>query len=217
MDGAARSQSARCRRAGGLPRHSLRVRASSTRTRRPRRTTSTPITVLRHRDREHRASIAAIHDGTMLDKLLRARRQAITYGWFWQLQELPDAPESRYLYHLLAGHDFQEGLKNYRDLAFLGGTLARWQRQHGRLRRHARHARARVCRARAAGRRGARLGAPRRIRRDRATRSAASSTQIEAAQDVAALGTAEERDQWARIVRLEAALLDRAERRRNAT
>jgi hypothetical protein len=31
--------------------------------------------------------------------------------------------------------------------------------------------------------------------------------QIEAAQDVAALGTAEERDQWARIVRLEAALL----------
>ncbi len=31
--------------------------------------------------------------------------------------------------------------------------------------------------------------------------------QIEASQDVAALGTAEERDQWARIVRLEAALL----------
>ena len=31
--------------------------------------------------------------------------------------------------------------------------------------------------------------------------------QVEAAQDVAALGTAEERDQWARIVRLEAALL----------
>jgi hypothetical protein len=31
--------------------------------------------------------------------------------------------------------------------------------------------------------------------------------QVEAAQDVAALGTAEERDQWARIVRLESALL----------
>jgi hypothetical protein len=47
-------------------------------------------------------------------------------GWFWQLQELPDAPESRYLFPLLAGNDFQEGLKNFRDLAYLGSTLARW-------------------------------------------------------------------------------------------
>ena len=47
-------------------------------------------------------------------------------GWFWQLQELPDAPESRYLFPILAGNDFQEGLKNYRDLAYLGSTLARW-------------------------------------------------------------------------------------------
>ena len=41
-------------------------------------------------------------------------------------KNLPDAPESRYLYALLAGHDFQEGLKNYRDLVYLGGTLDRW-------------------------------------------------------------------------------------------
>jgi len=72
------------------------------------------------------ASIAEINDGTMLDKLL-VRDQRDQYGWFWQLRDIPNAPQSRYLYHLLAGHDFQEGLKNYRDLAFLGGTLARWQ------------------------------------------------------------------------------------------
>ena len=48
------------------------------------------------------------------------------YGWFWQLKNLPDAPESRYLYAVLAGHDFQEGLKNYRDLVYMGGTLERW-------------------------------------------------------------------------------------------
>ena len=49
-----------------------------------------------------------------------------TDGWFWQLKSLPDAPESRYLYAVLAGHDFQEGLKNYRDLVYMGGTLERW-------------------------------------------------------------------------------------------
>jgi hypothetical protein len=47
-------------------------------------------------------------------------------GWFWQLQTLPDEPESRYLYPILAGNDFQEGLKNYRDLAYMGSTLAGW-------------------------------------------------------------------------------------------
>ena len=52
--------------------------------------------------------------------------QDARYGWFWQLKNLPDAPESRYLYALLAGHDFQEGLKNYRDLVYMGGTLDRW-------------------------------------------------------------------------------------------
>ena len=72
------------------------------------------------------ASIAEINDGTMLDKLLK-RDANDQYGWFWQLKEVPDAAQSRYLYHLLAGHDFQEGLKNYRDLAFMGSTLARWQ------------------------------------------------------------------------------------------
>src|SRR6187399_556440 len=72
------------------------------------------------------ASMAEINDGTMLDKLLKPDAND-HYGWFWQLKEVPDAAQSRYLYHLLAGHDFQEGLKNYRDLAFMGGTLAKWQ------------------------------------------------------------------------------------------
>ena len=57
---------------------------------------------------------------------LLVKDQDARYGWFWQLKNLPDAPESRYLYALLAGHDFQEGLKNYRDLVYMGGTLDRW-------------------------------------------------------------------------------------------
>lgn len=52
-------------------------------------------------------------------------------GWFWQLQTLPDEPESRYLYPILAGNDFQEGLKNYRDMAYLGSTLSAWDESMG--------------------------------------------------------------------------------------
>ncbi|HEY5101304.1 MAG TPA: hypothetical protein VII70_00860, partial [Steroidobacteraceae bacterium] len=70
-------------------------------------------------------AIARVHGGKMLDSIL-AKEEAKHYGWFWQLERLPDQPESRYLYTVLAGHDFQEGLKNYRDLVFLGHTLDRW-------------------------------------------------------------------------------------------
>ena len=72
-------------------------------------------------------SIAAIKDGQLLDTLVKHDAQG-RYGWFWQLENLPDAPESRYLYHLLAGHEFQEGLKNYRDLDYMQRNLAEWDR-----------------------------------------------------------------------------------------
>jgi lipopolysaccharide biosynthesis regulator YciM len=48
-------------------------------------------------------------------------------GWYWRLEELPEGPEARYLYHLLATHEFQEGLKNYRDLSYLYENLDEWQ------------------------------------------------------------------------------------------
>lgn len=48
-------------------------------------------------------------------------------GWYWRLEELPTGPEARYLFHLLATHEFQEGLKNYRDLSYLHRNLDDWQ------------------------------------------------------------------------------------------
>lgn len=48
-------------------------------------------------------------------------------GWYWELEELPSGPEGRYLFHLLATHEFQEGLKNYRDLSYLHRNLDDWQ------------------------------------------------------------------------------------------
>jgi lipopolysaccharide biosynthesis regulator YciM len=150
-------------------------------------------------------SIVEINDGTMLDKLLK-RDEKEHYGWFWQLRELPNAPESRYLYHLLAGHDFQEGLKNYRDLAFLGGTLAKWQDSivafQDMLDTRERAYAERVPQADAVLASG-RLD---QYGGDRAN-AGGQLDQVEQSQDVASLGTAQEREQWARIVRLEAALL----------
>ena len=72
-------------------------------------------------------SIAAIRSGGFLDDVLAAAPDKDTVGWFWQLQNVPDAPQTRYIYHLLASHEFQEGLKNYRDLRIMKRNLEGWQ------------------------------------------------------------------------------------------
>ena len=72
-------------------------------------------------------SIAAIQAGGFLDSILEAAPRNGDVGWFWQLETLPDAPHTRYLYQLLASHPFQEGLKNYRDLRLMQANLARWR------------------------------------------------------------------------------------------
>jgi tetratricopeptide (TPR) repeat protein len=70
-------------------------------------------------------SIGAIRSGRLLDAALKAERDG-REGWFGQLADVPDSPESRYLYHLLAGHEFQEGLKNYRSLEAMSKNLSDW-------------------------------------------------------------------------------------------
>jgi hypothetical protein len=72
-------------------------------------------------------SITAIRAGGFLDTVLEAAPRNDDVGWFWQLEALPDAPHTRYLYQLLASHEFQEGLKNYRDLRLMQANLARWR------------------------------------------------------------------------------------------
>jgi hypothetical protein len=147
------------------------------------------------------ATIGRIHDGHMLDDLLATDKDA-RYGWFWQLKTLPDAPQSRYLYSLLADNDFQEGLKNFRDLIFLQHGLSGWDDSMQAF------AAMIDTRERAYAERLPRTDAllatdaPTRLR---AARAAVDSRldAIETGNDVAALGTAEEREQWARIAALE--------------
>lgn len=75
-------------------------------------------------------SITAIRGGGFLDAVLEATPGGAdgkdSVSWLWELQRAPDAPHTRYLYQLLASHEFQEGLKNYRDLRIMQGNLARW-------------------------------------------------------------------------------------------
>ncbi|MGQ0383741.1 MAG: tetratricopeptide repeat protein [Gammaproteobacteria bacterium] len=71
-------------------------------------------------------SIAAIRAGRLLQAALATQGDG-RQGWFAQLADVPDSPESRYLYHLMAGHEFQEGLKSYRALDAMSKNLARWQ------------------------------------------------------------------------------------------
>ena len=72
------------------------------------------------------ASIAQIRDGKLLERILGEEKKD-NVGWFWQLKNLPDAPESRYLYEMLAGNEFQEGLKNYRDLDYMRRNIDGWR------------------------------------------------------------------------------------------
>ncbi|MEJ1962488.1 MAG: hypothetical protein WDO56_13480 [Gammaproteobacteria bacterium] len=152
------------------------------------------------------AAIGRIQSGNMLDTLL-GKDDDKHYGWFWQLRNVPDAPESRYLYTVLAGHDFQEGLKNYRDLAYLGKTLDRWAESMQAFENMV------DTREKAYAERLPRTdallssGIQDQQQKTRDDLDAHLKT-IEAEGDVAALGSAQERDQWTRIQRLEAALAD---------
>lgn len=72
-------------------------------------------------------TIQHIESGQLFDEFLEDDPLDST-GWFWRLEELPEGPEGRYLFHVLATHEFQEGLKNYRDLNYLYRNLDDWQR-----------------------------------------------------------------------------------------
>ncbi len=67
-------------------------------------------------------TIANIESGAFFDDFVRDDPLDST-GWYWKMEKLPEGPEARYLFHLLATHEFQEGLKNYRDLAYLYQNL----------------------------------------------------------------------------------------------
>jgi len=146
-------------------------------------------------------SIEQIRSGKMLDRLLDDDKKD-TLTWYWQLTTVPDAPESRYLYALLASNDFQEGLKNYRELNFMSRNLDTWGEDVSAFdnmldtRKEAYTLRVPKADAVLAA---TDLDGLTQKRVDFESRI----NEIEKSNDVAALGTPEEQQTWARLKRIE--------------
>ena len=146
-------------------------------------------------------SIEEIRSGHLLDRLLDDDKKD-TLTWYWQLTTLPNAPESRYLYQLLASNEFQEGLKNYRELNFMSRNLDSWRDDLSAYddmldTRQAAYD-LRVPKADAVLS-ATDLGGLTQKRVDFESRI----NEIEKSNDVAALGTPEEQKTWARLKRIE--------------
>ena len=75
-------------------------------------------------------SIAAIRSGTLIEGLIE-RNPGEEMGWFWSIRELPQMPHASHLTQVMAGHEFQEAFKNYRDLRFLDRNLKDWEDKLG--------------------------------------------------------------------------------------
>lgn len=146
-------------------------------------------------------SIEQIRSGHLLDRLLNDdKKSALT--WYWQLSSLPNAPESRYLYQLLASNEFQEGLKNYRELNFMSRNLDDWREDvsayDDMLDTRQEAYRQRVPKADAVMA-ATNLDAMTQQRVDFESRI----NEIEKSNDVAALGTPEEQRTWVRLKQIE--------------
>jgi hypothetical protein len=118
------------------------------------------------------------------------------------LKQLPDSPESRYLYQLLADNDFQEGLKNWRDLGALDARMKRWEDSMDAFgamidtREKAYAQRLPVTDALLASHRADQLLVQRGSIETKLNA-------IEAGNDVAALGNADQRARWEKVRQLE--------------
>jgi len=147
-------------------------------------------------------SIAAIRAGGFLDAILEAAPAEDGVGWLWQLKAAPEAPHTRYLYHLLASHEFQEGLRNYRDLRLMQRNLERWSSS---LEAFDEMIAARVAANEDRGPKAAR--ALEKVDLDglaqRQADLAAKVEEVAASRDVAALATPAQAQQWAALAELE--------------
>ena len=147
-------------------------------------------------------SIAALRKGQLMHTIVDHEGRDLE-GWLWQIRKLPEVPESRYLVHLLASHEFQEALKNYRALLVMERNLAAWQTSLGafddlvaqRQRRFAEWLPAALAKLDGIQVDGL---------RQRQTVMRAALTRAEAERDGAALATASEHAVWEKLERMEA-------------
>jgi len=150
------------------------------------------------------ATIAAIRQGKLLEGLM-ARNPGEQIGWFQTFKDIPLVPHARHLTPVLAGNEFQEGFKNYRDLMFMSHNLADWRDQLGifgdmlATRRQGFAERLPAVSTKAGAMDINAL-------QQRSDANAAALREAQSAQDGAAFADAKERDLRARLERAQAAL-----------
>ncbi|HEX4508992.1 MAG TPA: hypothetical protein VH328_02890 [Burkholderiaceae bacterium] len=88
------------------------------------------ITNFDHESANLDATIAAIRQGRLVEGLM-ARNPGHDAGWFQSFKDIPLVPHAGHLTPVLAGNDFQEAFKSYRDLLGLQANLARWHASLG--------------------------------------------------------------------------------------
>ncbi len=71
------------------------------------------------------SSMRSILEGKLRVALLKDPQERNS-TFIQNLRSLEDAPETRYLLELMASHDFQESVKNYRDMEHLRLNLLQW-------------------------------------------------------------------------------------------
>lgn len=72
-------------------------------------------------------AIGILESDERFDQFLADGRLDST-GSYWRLDASTLLPEARYMLDALATHEFHEGLRNYRDLTSLSGSLDTWRR-----------------------------------------------------------------------------------------
>jgi tetratricopeptide (TPR) repeat protein len=81
------------------------------------------IAALNEEKRQLDISISAIRSGELLEEIQQSN-PGTGFGWMQQLDL--NSPVLHYQVRLMASHDFQEAVKNYRDLLFLDNNLDEW-------------------------------------------------------------------------------------------
>ena len=70
-------------------------------------------------------AVESVKNGELLAEWLAAQ-QSEAVGWYFELDQIPESTESRYLVELMASNRFQEGVKNYHDLLSMSDNLTDW-------------------------------------------------------------------------------------------
>jgi len=147
------------------------------------------------------AAIDRARSGRMIPALLSRDGKGIG-RWYWQLDELPDSDDARYLYHLVANNQFQDGLRSYRDLVALREHLSAWRDKLAAF-EHMVETRTLAHSQRMPAIEQRLAGVDSTVLRERRDALVRTLEQVEVSRNVVGLANEIEADQWRRLAALE--------------